>query len=103
MKQNIEMLSMLENAEKAAAFLKQLANPARLLVLCHLVNGPLCVSELEKITGLSQSALSQHLAKLRRDNFVKTQKEGQHVYYQLAEPNVQVILTALQQMFCDDI
>lgn len=91
---------MRDKSEQAAGFLKSLSNPVRLLALCHLIDKPLCVSELEGITNISQSALSQHLAKMRKEGLVKANKEGQHVYYSIADKNVAVILGVLYEMYC---
>src|SRR3546814_5329706 len=74
-----------QHANEAAALLKALAHPARLLVLCQLVEGEASVGELQPITGLSMSALSQHLAVLREMELVTTRREAQTIYYALAE------------------
>lgn len=88
------------NVAKAATLLKALANEQRLLILCHLLDGEHCVSELWAKSDLSQSAFSQHLAKLRADSLVKTRKEAQTIYYSLANNNGRKILEALQKIFC---
>jgi DNA-binding transcriptional ArsR family regulator len=95
---NIE--DMLENASKAANLLKNLANDKRLVILCELLGGERSVGELEKTVGLSQSALSQHLAKLRHSNFVKTRRESQVIFYSVADPNVLRILSVLHDIYC---
>ena len=64
---------------RASTLLKAMSNQHRLMILCQLVPGEKCVSELEEIIGLSQSALSQHLARLRRDNLVSTRREAQTI------------------------
>lgn len=97
---NNDISEMFDKAGQASSFLKQLANTSRLLILCHLTQRSLCVSELEEITLLSQSALSQHLAKLRKEGLVSTHKEKQHVYYDIEDANVKIILEALYKMFC---
>jgi DNA-binding transcriptional ArsR family regulator len=95
---NIE--DMLENASKAASLLKNLANDKRLVILCELLGGERSVGELEKTVGLSQSALSQHLAKLRHSNLVKTRRESQVIFYSVADPNVLRILSVLHDIYC---
>src|SRR3546814_11802513 len=70
---------MAQHANEAAALLKALAHPARLLVLCQLVEGEASVGELQPITGLSMSALSQHLAVLREMELVTTRRDRQSV------------------------
>lgn len=71
---------MKNNASKAAKMLKLLANSKRLLILCHLLKNERTVSELQDLIGLSQSALSQHLAKMRQDGFLSiTKKENMFI------------------------
>ena len=70
-----------KNANKASGLLKAMS--MRLMILCQLVHGEKNVGELEKIIGLSQSALSQHLARLRRDNLVATRRQAQTIFYSL--------------------
>jgi DNA-binding transcriptional ArsR family regulator len=88
-----------QNHEQASALLKAMSNPHRLLVLCHLARGEKCVGELESIVGLSQSALSQHLARLRHDGVVKTRRDAQTIYYSLRGDEAMTILTALAGLF----
>ncbi len=88
------------HAEQAAQFLKLLANPHRLMVLCHLIDGELSVSELNEHLPLSQSALSQHLAVLRHAGLVQTRRAHQVIYYSLASKDVQDIMSVLHQQFC---
>jgi len=79
--EDIEVIK--ENAEKAASFLKALANKQRLMILCNLVRGEMSVGLLNQHVDLSQSALSQHLARLRQDALVDTRREAQTIYYSL--------------------
>ena len=69
-----------ENAREASILLKAMSNEHRLLILCQLVPGEKSVGELVRLVGLSQSALSQHLARLRRDNLVRTRRDAQTIY-----------------------
>lgn len=89
-----------QNAEAAEQLLKNLANANRLLILCHLVEGECGVGELEAVVGLSQSALSQHLARLREQGLVSTRREGTNIYYSLAEPKVHAVLETLYRLYC---
>src|SRR5512134_1332713 len=83
---------MAAHAGEAARLLRALANPHRLLVLCVLSDGELSVGELNERVPLSQSALSQHLARLRADGLVDTRREAQTIRYALAPgPAVAVI------------
>ena len=94
---------MAANAGEAASLLKSIANPARLLVLCALVNREHTVGELEELVGLSQSALSQHLARLRVQELVSTRREGQKIYYGLADDRIKKIVETLHELFCDQL
>jgi DNA-binding transcriptional ArsR family regulator len=91
---------MQTNACAAAAFLKILANDRRLMILCELLKGERSVSELEEIVGLSQSALSQHLARLRRSHLVKTRRESQTIHYSIADPGVTKVIGVLYDLYC---
>lgn len=94
------MSRMASHASEAAALLKALAHPARLLVLCQLVEGERSVGELQPITGLSMSALSQHLAVLREMSLVRTRRESQSIFYSLAEGPAASILDVLYAAYC---
>ena len=90
-----------QQAEQAASLLKALANESRLLVLCHLAeSGELCVGQLQACVGLSQSALSQHLARLREAKVVKTRRESQTIYYSLANQGVKRLIDVLYELYC---
>lgn len=91
-----------EKIRSASEGLRALAHEVRLSVLCHLVNGPLCVQDLMKATGASQSNLSQHLAKMRMMGLLKTEKDGQRVIYSIASPEIGGLLEALRRMYCPD-
>ncbi|MBB4264630.1 ArsR/SmtB family transcription factor [Roseospira visakhapatnamensis] len=85
---------------RAAALLKALANDRRLRILCTLADGERTVGALEATVGLGQSALSQHLARLRREGLVATRREAQHIHYRLTSPEAQVIIDALANLYC---
>jgi DNA-binding transcriptional ArsR family regulator len=87
-------------AEQAESFLKALANRHRLMVLCELHKGELSVTALQQSIGLSQSSLSQHLARLREDDLVKTRRSSQTIYYSLANESVSRFIGLLYEMFC---
>lgn len=90
------------NTERAATLLKALANENRLLILCELLDGERCVNEIEKVVGLSQSALSQHLALLRRDKLVDTRRDGKTICYSLSGQETPIVLEMLYRMFSPD-
>jgi len=89
------------HAEQAAQLLKALANEQRLLILCHLLDGPLAVGELNSRVALSQSALSQHLAVLREGGIVTTTREAQSIRYALPRGIVTDIIGLLCKEFCE--
>lgn len=91
---------MEQNALEASRLLKSLANPNRLMVLCHLVKGECTVGELERRIGLSQSALSQHLARLREEGIVISRREAQSMYYSVKDQKTQRLLSLLYEMYC---
>jgi len=89
-----------QNIGLASSLLKALSNDRRLMIVCALYNREYNVGELEKIVKLSQSALSQHLARLRRDHLVKTRREAQTIYYSLSCDTTALLLQHLAEV-CD--
>lgn len=89
-----------QSAREATRVLKAMSNQHRLLILCQLVGRERSVSELVRIVGLSQSALSQHLARLRRDQLVRTRRQAQTIYYSLASPEIEAIIATLYRLYC---
>lgn len=87
------------NARTAARLLKALSNHNRLLIVCELVDQECNVGELVRRVGLSQSALSQHLARLRRDSLVRTRRDAQTIYYTLASPELRTLVSTLERLF----
>ena len=87
-------------AGEAAALLKALAHEARLMVLCQLVDGERPAGALQEMSGLSQSALSQHLARLREDGLVETRRAAQTIYYSLADDKAARVLETLASIYC---
>jgi DNA-binding transcriptional ArsR family regulator len=87
-------------AGAAEALLKTVANRYRLMILCELHNGERSVSELQRAIGLSQSALSQHLARLREDELVATRRESQTIHYSLASSRVSRLIGLLYELYC---
>ncbi len=90
------------NGERASILLKALSNEKRLQITSVLMEKEYPVGELEKIIGLSQSALSQHLARLRRDDIVKTRREAQTIHYSLCNPSVEKLLNILPEILRDN-
>lgn len=93
-----------ERAGEAARLLKLLANEKRLLILCHLLaRQELTVGALVEAVGLGQSALSQHLAKLREDGLVSFRRESQSIHYRVADPKAARLIEVLRDLFCPDL
>lgn len=97
---DIDMEQMQTHAEQAADLLKSLAHPARLRVLCRLVEGEASVGELHTGVALSMSALSQHLAVLRAAGLVNTRREAQTIFYTLADSPALGVMQALYAAYC---
>jgi ArsR family transcriptional regulator len=89
-----------DKAAEVSELLKLMAHKDRMVVLCLLSGGEMGVSELREHTKLSQSAFSQHLGVLRKNNLVKIRKESQQVFYSIDDVRVNVLLGALQNAFC---
>jgi DNA-binding transcriptional ArsR family regulator len=92
---------MQANAQRATALLKSMANETRLLILCQLSQGEMSVGELAKELPLSQSALSQHLALLRREKLVRTRRESQFVWYSIDREAAQAVIATINSQFCE--
>ena len=101
-KHEFEPDELRDNAIRACELLKSMANEWRLIILCHLTNGEKSVSELEQLIDLSQSALSQHLAVLRREKLVVTRREAQSIYYSLSGGEAKAVLETLYNLYCSD-
>jgi ArsR family transcriptional regulator, virulence genes transcriptional regulator len=91
---------MARHAAAATELLKALAHPARLLVMCRLVDGEASVGELQQQVGLSMSALSQHLAVLRELALVSTRRQAQTIFYSLADGPALGVMQALYDAYC---
>ena len=97
---NIQNQYMKKNATKAAALLKTLANPARLMILCNLIGGEQGAGDLWRKSTLSQSAFSQHLGVLRRNKIVAARKDAQNVFYSLSNDNAVKVLELMYKLYC---
>jgi DNA-binding transcriptional ArsR family regulator len=91
---------MRQHAGEAARLMKTVGNESRLMVLCALVDRELTVTELLERVDLSQSALSQHLAVLRREKLVATRRESQSIYYSLASSTAGKLIAFLHKTYC---
>ena len=97
---DLSLAQFAAKAGEAARLLKALSHEARLMVLCQLVDGEHSAGALQEMSGLSQSALSQHLARLREEDLVETRREAQTIYYRLADPNAARLLETLVAIYC---
>ncbi|WP_029008490.1 ArsR/SmtB family transcription factor [Azospirillum halopraeferens] len=88
------------NAWKAARLLRAMGNERRLMILCQLEAGEKTVGELAALVGLSQSALSQHLARLRADGLVATRRTARTIHYSLASTDVEALIGVLSGLYC---
>lgn len=95
--------SMAEKAEKVAGFLKGLASPHRLLILCELSAGERSVAALIEATGLPPTSMSQHLAKLKEENIVSFRREHRTLYYFIADRAATKVMQVLFENFCAEI
>jgi DNA-binding transcriptional ArsR family regulator len=96
-----EIDALAEQAGEAARLMKLLSNERRLLVLCKLAGaGEMTVGALATAVGLSQSALSQHLALMRAEGLVRFRREGQTLHYAIADPTAERLLSTLREIYC---
>ncbi len=87
-------------AERASALMKTLGHRGRLMILCNLAEGERSVGDLAEELGMSQSSLSQHLARMRGEGLVKTRRESQVVYYRLTDGEVRDVIKSLYDIYC---
>ncbi len=98
---SVDVQELEEKAADIATLLKAMGNERRLVILCELVaHGEMSVGAMVKSIGLGQSALSQHLAKMREEGIVATRREGQTIWYRIAEPRVEELMAILHQLYC---
>ncbi|RUN76973.1 transcriptional regulator [Sphingomonas sp. TF3] len=103
LKPPMDLATFEKKADQVADTLKAIGNARRLMLLCKLVeHGEVTVSDLARDVGLSQSACSQHLAKMREEGLVAFRRESQTLWYRLGDPRVEMLLTTLYQLYCKD-
>jgi DNA-binding transcriptional ArsR family regulator len=98
--ESFDLNAMRDSADKASNLLKALANRDRLLLLCQLSQGELCVSDLEKLVGLQQPSLSQQLTVLRQERLVNTRRVGKQIYYSIASSEAMAVMQLLYTLYC---
>ena len=96
----MKMKQMQVQAAKVSAILKVLAHPKRLLILCQLVERERAVGELAELLGSREAAVSQQLTLLRKDNLVKTRREGRSIFYSLARDDIKSLIGFLYDTYC---
>ncbi|HEX8544601.1 MAG TPA: metalloregulator ArsR/SmtB family transcription factor [Pseudomonas sp.] len=96
----LDLQQLHANADAASQFLKALANPDRLILLCQLSQGERNVSDLESLLGIQQPTLSQQLAVLRREGLVETRRDGKQMFYRITSPAALAVIQTLYQQFC---
>ncbi|HEU4987484.1 MAG TPA: metalloregulator ArsR/SmtB family transcription factor [Rhizobiaceae bacterium] len=96
-------ISLIERADECAALLAALGNKNRLAIMCHLLEAELPVGEIAQKVGLSQSALSQHLAKLRALELVDTRRDRQMIYYSCSSDHVRAVMSTLAGLYMEEI
>ena len=92
--------SLMEDARRAAAFLKAIGHESRLVILCTLAEGEKSVGELERLLKQRQAGISQQLARLRSEGLVKARRDGKQVYYSLSSDEARAVVSIIYQMFC---
>lgn len=88
---------------EAVGVLKLLSNPHRLAILCHLGEGELSVGEIAELVGMGQSALSQHLSRLKKTGLVSFRRDHNKIYYSLSSKEVELIIELLRELYCKDM
>ena len=99
----MDITKLAEHAQAATNLLKTLANENRLMICCCLGESELSVSELNNSVPLSQSALSQHLSKMREAGLLATRRESQNIYYRIADVNVLKMIATLKAIYCPEL
>ncbi len=93
---------MVKSAGEAADFLKKLAHPSRLMIVCALIDGERAVRDLEDTLGIRQPGLSQQIAELREAGFITGRKESKNMVYRLADGWITEFISLMHRMFCED-
>ncbi|MBU8543540.1 helix-turn-helix transcriptional regulator [Roseomonas sp. ROY-5-3] len=96
----MDLAELAQRADAAAALLRTLANRTRIMIMCELALGERSVSDLAAMLELSQSALSQHLARLRQEKLVETRRAAHHIFYRIGDQSVRDIMTVLYHVYC---
>ncbi len=98
----VQLDRIVDNATRAANYLKAISHEGRLMILCHLASGEKSVTELEKLLSARQAAVSQQLSRLRLEGLVTPRRDGKAIYYRLADDRSRRMLDVVYDLFCDD-
>lgn len=99
-REQIDLAQMAESASRASSLMKTLGHKDRLMILCHLAGGEKSVGQIADLLEISQSPLSQHLSRMRKEGLVNTRREAQTIYYSLKSGEVSRIIEVLYELFC---
>ncbi len=103
LKSLMDLTSFETKAETVAGLLKAMGNGRRLMLMCKLVeHGEMTAGDLAREVGLSQSACSQHLGKMREEGLVAFRRESQTLWYRIADPRTETLMASLYQLYCKD-
>jgi len=97
----IDLEHMAQSAARASSLMKTLGHKDRLMILCHLANGEKSVGQIADLLEISQSPLSQHLSRMRKEGLVDTRREAQTIYYSLKSGEASRIVEVLYELFCE--
>lgn len=90
-------------AGSLANLLKELANKNRILILCTIFDKERTVSEIVSVLGVSQSAVSQHLSRMKHQNILGTRRDGKEIYYRITNDDVNRIISFMHSVFCSKV
>ena len=97
----VDLNQMAQSAGRASSLMKTLGHKDRLMILCHLADGEKSVGEIAGLLEISQSPLSQHLSRMRKESLVETRREAQTIYYSLKSGEAKKIVEVLYELFCE--
>ena len=97
---DINLKQMARSADRASGLMKTLGHKDRLMILCHLADGEKSVGQIADLLEISQSPLSQHLSRMRKEELVDTRREAQTIYYSLKSGEASKIVGVLYELFC---
>lgn len=100
MNADLKITQMCDSAETVVSILKSLANTDRLVILCHLAQQELNVSQIENITQINQPTLSQQLMMLRKSDMVNTRRDGKQIFYSIKDAHLVTVLNTLHELYC---